>query len=33
LAQAEGKRVGEQFSYDIKEKMTIGKNQSALVQR
>lgn len=30
-AEAVGKRVGEQFSYDIKEKVTIGKNQSALV--
>jgi hypothetical protein len=30
-SEAEGKRVGEQFSYDIKEKVTIGKNQSALV--
>lgn len=30
-AEAEGKRSGEQFEYDIKDKVTIGKNQSALV--
>ena len=28
---AEGKGVGEMFEYDIKQKITIGKNQSALV--
>ena len=28
---AEGKDVGEMFEYDIKQKITIGKNQSALV--
>ena len=30
-ADAEGKDVGEMFEYDIKQKITIGKNQSALV--
>ena len=30
-AEAEGKDVGEMFEYDIKQKITIGKNQSALV--
>jgi Carboxypeptidase regulatory-like domain len=30
-AEAEGKDVGEMFAYDIKQKITIGKNQSALV--
>ena len=29
--EAEGKDVGEMFEYDIKQKITIGKNQSALV--
>jgi hypothetical protein len=28
---AEGKGVGEMFEYDVKQKITIGKNQSALV--
>jgi hypothetical protein len=28
---AEGKGIGEMFEYDIKQKITIGKNQSALV--
>jgi len=30
-AEAEGKDVGEMFEYAIKQKITIGKNQSALV--
>ena len=30
-ADAEAKDVGEMFEYDIKQKITIGKNQSALV--
>jgi hypothetical protein len=30
-AEAEGKEVGEMFEYAIKQKITIGKNQSALV--
>ncbi len=30
-AEAEGKGVGEMFEYDVKQKITIGKNQSALV--
>lgn len=30
-AEAEGKGVGELFEYDIKQNVTIGKNQSALV--
>jgi hypothetical protein len=31
LPQAEAKAVGDFFEYDLKEKVTIGKNQSALV--
>jgi hypothetical protein len=31
VPEAEGRIVGEQFEYDIKDKVTIGKNQSALV--
>jgi hypothetical protein len=30
-AEAEGRDVGEMFEYDIRQKITIGKNQSALV--
>lgn len=30
-AEAEGKGLGEMFEYDVKQKITIGKNQSALV--
>jgi len=30
-AEAEGKGVGEMFEYNVKQKITIGKNQSALV--
>jgi len=30
-SEAEGKSIGDYFEYDIKQKITIGKNQSALV--